>query len=423
MSLMKLQGISGSEEYDSKEIRYRTDNGELLEVIIDFDAIDRSAGEWKKYFEKGKQKTAFVRYKDFLLPDLPEEKIVTLNEGDTPLYNAGKKLQDYFGVKNILLKHEGMNPTLSFKDRGMVAGVSWANFLGVKRVACASTGDTSASMAAYAANCDSLESLVLLPEGKISFEQLSQAVSYGATTLGLKTDFDGCMKLVQELTAKHKIYLLNSMNSIRIEGQKAIGLEALHQMNWEVPDWFVIPVGNAGNVSALGKGIRELYELGIIDKKPRIAGIETEAANPLYESFKNDWAELVPVKAKKTFASAIQIGNPVSFKKAVRELKYFNGVMEEVSEEELMDAKAVVDADGIAVCPNSGTALAGLKKLSEKGTIKEDEKAVVILTAHGAKFSSAIQEYHKNKGNRFANTTKICEADLKAIEKTLGLQE
>jgi len=264
---MKFRCISCFSEYPATEMRYTCNCGNLLEVAIDFDAIGRTAAQWKKHFEKGKSKAAFLRYKDFLLPDLPDEKVISLDEGDTPLYKTTKNVQEYFGIKNLLLKHEGMNPTLSFKDRGMVAGVSWANHLGMKMVACASTGDTSASMAAYAAHSGKMKSLVLLPEGKISFEQLSQPIASGSITLGLRTDFDGCMKTVQQLTKKHNIYLLNSMNSIRIEGQKAIGIETLHQLNWKVPDWFVIPVGNAGNISALGKAIRELYELGVIKKK------------------------------------------------------------------------------------------------------------------------------------------------------------
>lgn len=418
---MMLRCIECDKEYSPTDIIYRCDCGELLEVIIDFDSFGRSGKEWREEFDKKEGKIDLIKYKDFLLPDLPDSKIVTLLEGNTPLYKATPELKEYFGINELLFKHEGMNPTLSFKDRGMDTGVSWANFLGVKAVACASTGDTSASMAAYAAQCPNIKAIVLLPEGKVSIEQLSQPISYGAITLGLKTDFDGCMKIVQQLTTKHPIYLLNSMNPIRIEGQKAIGLETLHQLEWDAPDWFVIPVGNAGNISALGKGLRELYELGVIDKKPRIAGVEAEAANPLYQSYKDGWADLKPIQAKNTVASAIQIGSPVSFKKAVRELKYFNGLMEEVSDKQIMDAKARVDSAGIAACPNSSTALAGLKKLAENGKIKEDERVVVILTAHGAKFSQSVIDYHKNKSSTFANTPKIIDADLKAVEKALNL--
>jgi threonine synthase len=303
----------------------------------------------------------------------------------------------------------------------MVAGVSWANKLGCRHVICASTGDTSAAMAAYAGASPNMKGIVLLPKGKISPEQLAQAITYGALTIGIETDFDGCMALVQELTKKHNIYLLNSMNSVRIEGQKAIGIETLHQLNWQVPDWFVIPVGNAGNISALGKGMRELYDLGIIDKLPRLAGVQTFGASPLYESYKNGFADLVPQKAKPTKASAIQIGDPVSFKKAVRELKHFKGVVEAVSESDLMDWKAQIDSLGISICPNSAVAVSGAMKLRDNGIIKENEDVVVILTAHGSKFSNTAVKYHSDKTNQFANQMLTIKPSLNELERTLEL--
>ncbi len=407
-------------KYDSLEIRYTCDCGELLEVIHDLESFNRSPEKWKAKFRGNPRLPVFFRFKDILLPDLPEDKIITLFEGDTPLYPANQELARTFGVKHLYFKHEGMNPTLSFKDRGMVAAVSWANYLGIKIVACASTGDTSASMSAYAAYAG-MKRIVLLPEGKISLEQLSQPISSGAIVLGLRTDFDGCMKLVKELTARHPIYLLNSMNPFRIEGQKIIGLETLLQLNWQVPDWFVIPVGNAGNISALGKGLREAEQLNLIDRLPRIAGIQVEAANPLYQSYKNGFQEFSPVVAKKTSASAIQIGNPVSVKKAIREIKYFNGVVEEVSEKELLDAKAIVEADGISICPNSGVAVAGMKKLRKAGIIKEKDLVVVILTAHGSKFSQVTIDYHKDKKSKFANPLRVLPPTLEVIEKTLNI--
>jgi threonine synthase len=239
--------------------------------------------------------------------------------------------------------------------------------------------------------------------------------------VGIESDFDGCMKLVQKLTEKHSIYLLNSMNSVRIEGQKAIGIEALHQLDWKVPDWFVIPVGNAGNISALGKGLRELYELGIIDKLPRLAGVQTKGASPLYESYKNGFADLIAQKAKPTQASAIQIGDPVSFKKAVRELQHFNGVVESVSERELMDWKAQIDSLGISICPNSSVAIAGAMKLRGNGIINKQDNVVVILTAHGSKFSNTAVKYHNNNTNQFANQMLIIKPSIDELERTLEL--
>ncbi len=410
--------IECSESYPISDRRYRCDCGELLEVIHDFSDI--SADKWKRKVDEKQNEVAFCRYLDVLMPSLESDTIVTLDEGDTPLYNITEEFASELGIE-LLFKHEGMNPTLSFKDRGMVAGVSWAKHLGCEHVICASTGDTSASMTAYAAHAGKMTGIVLLPKGKISQEQLVQPISYGAVTIGLETDFDGCMKLVQELTAKHPIYLLNSMNSVRIEGQKAIGIETLHQLNWDVPDWFVIPVGNAGNISALGKGLRELKKLGVINRLPRLAGVQTSSASPLYQSFRNGFADLVPQVAKPTEASAIRIGNPVSFKKAVRELKRFKGVVEMVSEQELMDWKARVERTGIAICPNSAVAVAGVKKLVDSGVISEGEKVVVVLTAHGSKFSSSAMGYHDNAENRYANQPVYLPAELAAIEKVLKL--
>ena len=410
--------IECGKEYDIRDTRYRCDCGHLLEVIHDLNTSIPNASDWKASLNGHMGETAFFRYQDILFPSLPKESIISLQEGDTPLYDVSHRFPEFGSLK---LKHEGMNPTLSFKDRGMVVGVSWANDLGCKHVICASTGDTSAAMAAYAGAVPNMQGIVLLPRGKISSEQLAQAITYGARTVGIETDFDGCMKLVQELTEKHSIYLLNSMNSVRIEGQKAIGIETLHQMNWKVPDWFVIPVGNAGNISALGKGLRELYELGIIDKLPRLAGVQTEGASPLYESYKNGYAELIPQKAKPTKASAIQIGNPVSYQKAVGELQHFNGVVEVVSEIELMDWKAQIDKLGISICPNSSVAVAGAIKLRDAEIINVNEDVVVILTAHGSKFSNASVEYHEDSSNTFANQTKTIDPSLRSLEMVLDL--
>jgi len=361
---------------------------------------------------------AFSRYKSVLFPSLPDSSIITLSEGDTPLYDTTHSFPQFNSIK---LKHEGLNPTLSFKDRGMVSGVSWANYLGCEKVICASTGDTSAAMAAYAGASPNMKGIVLLPKGKISPEQLAQPISFGTLTVGVEADFDGCMKLVRKLIEKHSIYLLNSMNSVRIEGQKAIGIETLHQLNWKVPDWFVIPVGNAGNISALGKGLRELYELGIINELPRLAGIQTEGASPLYKSFQNRFLELIPQKAKPTKASAIQIGNPVSYKKSVRELKHFKGIVEVVSEMEIMDWKAQIDQLGISICPNSAVAVAGAMKLNRNGIIKENEDVVVILTAHGSKFSKTSVEYHNRSANQFANQPLSITPNLETLESVLNL--
>lgn len=429
-TVLKCINKDCAKEYSPLEIRYSCDKcGYLLEVSHNLDLLKIHRGsDWRDIFDKrlGSQKFPYGsgvwRFFELILPDITPSKIISLYEGDTNLaYSV--KLNHLYDAEDLHIKLEGENPTLSFKDRGMTAGVSWANFLNVKAVACASTGDTSASMAAYAANTEGLKGIVLMPENKVSFEQLSQPISSGSVTLALQTDFDGCMKLVQQLCAMKDIYLLNSMNSFRIEGQKAIMFEIIQQLNWEVPDWVVVPVGNAGNVSALGKALKELHYLGIIEKIPRLAGIQIHNANPLYTSYKKNWAGLEPMTAKDTFASAIRIGDPVSFNKAVDVLKWTNGIVEEVSEQELMDAMVEVDNCGISICPNSGTAVAGYKKLREKNIIQKKEKVVIVSTAHGLKFSQLKIDYHQKKYSHIncnkANTPISLPATLDAVKNIL----
>jgi len=426
-----LKCIECNKTYNIKEIRYTCDCGSLLEVSNDLEYLKKlySSSQWKELFQNRWKTHEYPflsgvwRYKELILPDMPLRSIVSKPEGNTNLYR-NRKLSKFFNIENLYFKHEGENPTLSFKDRGMTAGVSWANYLNVKAVACASTGDTSAAMAGYTAELENMKGIVFLPKDKISYEQLAQPIAYGCLTLALETDFDGCMKLVQEVCTKNNIYLLNSMNSFRIEGQKAIGMETLQQLDWKVPDWFVIPVGNAGNISALGKGLQELYALGIIDKLPKIAGIQVHGSEPFYLSYKQEFKEKITVTAQPTSASAIRIGNPVSYEKAKRVIDKFNGVVESVTEEELLNVKAVVDAAGISICPNSATAVAGMQKLYEKGIIKSTDTVVVILTAHGLKFSHTIIEYHQNKipyvTSKYTNMPVNLPADYYKIKEFLN---
>jgi threonine synthase len=304
----------------------------------------------------------------------------------------------------------------------MTAGVSWAKHAAAKRVACASTGDTSAAMACYAAAAE-IPSVVLLPRDKVSVEQLVQPLSYGSRVLALETDFDGCMATVKQLTEDGEIYLLNSMNPFRIEGQKAIGLEALHQLDWQVPDWFVIPVGNAGNISALGKGLKEAHRLGLIDRLPRIAGIQVTAANPMYTSYLGGFSERHRMTSKPTVASAIRIGDPVSFDKAKKVIQGFGGVVSEVTDEQTLDAKAAVDAAGVNICPNSGVAVAGARRLVEEGIIGRDESAVIIATAHGGKFASTTLSYHTDEPapGAYSNPPRITAPTIEAVREALGV--
>jgi len=264
----------------------------------------------------------------------------------------------------------------------------------VKAVAAASTGDTSAALAAYAAHAG-IPAIILLPKDKVSIAQLIQPVANGAHVLALDTDFDGCMRIVQELTKDKEIYLANSMNSLRVEGQKTVGMEVIQQLRWKVPDWFIIPGGNLGNVSALAGGIEMMLEMGLIDKRPRIAVAQTRKADPLYRSYQSGFETFEPVAAQKTLASAIQIGNPVSYEKAKRALKNFQGVVESVTEEELSNAAALADTTGLLADPHTGVALAALQKLRSSGTIGGKESVVVISTANGLKFIDFKVQYHE----------------------------
>jgi threonine synthase len=266
----------------------------------------------------------------------------------------------------------------------------------IRAIACASTGDTSAALAAYAAAAG-IRSVVILPRGKISTAQLVQPLAMGSLVLAIDTDFDGCMEIVQELAAREGVYLANSMNSLRLEGQKTVAIEIAQQLGWDVPDWVVIPGGNLGNVSALGAGFEMLLALGMITRRPRICVAQAAHAAPLATSYKNGWADLEPVKATTTLASAIQIGNPVSFKKAVRALRAFDGIAVAVTEAELADASARADRNGLFTCPHTGVALAALERLARDGLVTSNQRVVVISTASGLKFADFKVGYHEGR--------------------------
>jgi threonine synthase len=345
------------------------------------------------------------------------DSIVTLREGNTPLYDL-PKCAAVAGVDWLLAKHQGMNPTGSFKDTGMTSALSVAVELGFKWVACASTGNTSAAMAAYAARAG-LRSLVFIPEGKIAWGKLSQSMDYGATTIQLKTDFDGCVKILTELVSRFPIYLLNSVNPYRLEGQKTPALEMVEQMDWQVPDHIVVPGGNLANGSALGKGFAEMQRLGLINKQPKISVIQATGANPLFQWFTNDRAGLEPVYAD-TRATAIRIGNPASWKKAVRVIQATGGWVEQVSEQEIALAKAEIGAEGIGCEPASAVTLAGLKQLVRDGQVQRGERIVLLLTGHTLKDSEYTIAYHKGElllADEMTNATEVEKAEHNALRK------
>ncbi len=420
-----LECIECKEKYDLEKVRYTCDCGGTLDVKRDLSKIDgeflKSMWDSRWGMKSGPESSGVWRYKELIL-DIPNNQIVTKQEGNTRLYEAGKA-GEYAGLNNFYLKHEGENPTGSFKDRGMTAGATAAKMFGATRVACASTGNTSASMAAYAAK-EGIESVIFIPEGKIAYGKLAQALAYGGKTLQIEGNFDDAMELVQDVCKELNIYLLNSINPFRIEGQKAIGFEVLQQLDWEVPDWFIIPGGNLGNNTALTKGLQELHELGIINKIPRIAVIQAEGANPLYTMWKNK-TEYQAVKDPDTIATAIKIGNPVSWRKSLRGIEWTNGVVEQVTEQEIMDAKAMVDAAGIGAEPASCCSVAGAKKLVDAGIIDPDAKVVGILTGNVLKDPDAVIGYHKNTlGSQniigtYANAPQLISASVDAVKEAL----
>jgi threonine synthase len=347
-------------------------------------------------------------------------------EGHTNLF-WGRRLGEEMGVEDLWVKLCGNTHTGSFKDLGMTVLVSVVNQMlhegvEVPAVACASTGDTSAALAAYAAYAG-IPAVVLLPKGKISIPQLVQPLAHGAITLALETDFDGCMEIVQEITEREGIYLANSMNSLRIEGQKTVGVEIAQQFDWDVPDWIIIPGGNLGNVTALGKGLLELLELGIIDRLPRIACAQAERANPLYRSYQSGFEKFEPIQAQPTLASAIQIGSPVSADKAIDTLRRFDGIVEQATEQELADAVAQADRTGLFNCPHTGVALAVLRKLVARGLIERQHRTVVISTAHGLKFTDFKVRYHARQlegiGSQYGNEPIELPADYGQVRDAL----
>jgi threonine synthase len=410
----------------------------LLDVEHDLAALrDRTAAAWKALFER-RTRTNEWPYgsgvwgkKEWICPQLDNGSIVSMYEGHTNCFWA-ERLGAELGVADLWVKLSGNSHTGSFKDLGMTVLVSVVRQMvsdgrPVRAVACASTGDTSAALAAYAAAAG-IPAIVFLPQGKVSIAQLVQPIAHGALVLALDTDFDGCMRLVQEIAADHTFYLANSMNSLRMEGQKTVGIEIVQQFDWEVPDWIVIPAGNLGNVSALGKGLLMMRDLKLIDRLPRIACAQAAHANPLYLSFLTGFREYRPVQAKETLASAIQIGAPVSYERAVKVLRSFDGVVEQATEGELANAAARADRAGLYSCPQTGVALAVLFKLVARGDVKPDDRVVVISTAHGLKFTRFKVGYHDGEladvVARYANPPLELPADIdtvrQAIDRRIG---
>jgi threonine synthase len=362
-----------------------------------------------------------------MLPPFPDPHIVSRPEGNTNLYQVGagergglKRIGEYAGLEWLALKHEGENPTGSFKDRGMTVGVSQAVRTGARAVACASTGNTSASLASYAAQAG-LPCFVFVPEGNIALGKLAQTLAYGAVTLQVRGDFDSAMSLVQQACAELGIYLVNSVNPFRIEGQKTIGLELLQQLAWQPPDWIVLPAGNLGNTAALGKALLQALDLGLIDRLPRIASVQATGANPFFQSYKSGFSERFTVTAH-TVATAIKIGAPVSFERARRAIETTNGLVLQVPDETILDAKAIIDRAGIGCEPASAASLAGARQLALDGTISPGERVVCILTGHLLKDSDTTLDYHLGKTSTPASYTNrpiVVDPTIQAVRQML----
>ena len=399
-------GCSGSWPLDTVIYQCPT-CGELLEVRHDIEALKaKSADEWKATFD-GRWMTRQWPYgsgvwgkKEWVQPHLRDENVVSTAEGGSNLFWAeryGKSL----GLDELWIKNCGNSHTGSFKDLGMTVLVSTvkqmiADGKPIKAIACASTGDTSAALAAYCASAG-IPSVVLLPKGKISTAQLVQPLANGAKVCALDTDFDACMAIVQKLALEQGIYLANSMNSLRLEGQKTVAIEIAQQFDWNVPDWVIIPGGNLGNVAALGAGFDMLFELGLVNRRPRLMLAQAQQANPLYLAYKAGYDKFAAITAGPTEASAIRIGNPVSVRRAIRTLQKFDGIVEQASEAELAEASASADRSGAYTCPHTGVALAALEKQVAAGNIQPGQRVVVVSTANGLKFTQFKIRYHESR--------------------------
>ncbi len=412
-----FQSVTGDpERYPLSEVLYRCPKtGALLEVVHDLEALRaRSAAAWMHLFDERRGGNRWPygsgvwSKHEWVQPHVEPENIVSLYEGNTNLLWA-ERYGAQLGMRDLWVKQCGTSHTGSFKDLGMTVLVSSVNQMiadgkPIRAVACASTGDTSAALAAYGAAAG-IPVVVLLPRGKVTAAQLIQPLANGALVCALDTDFDGCMRVVQRLTEDPHIYLANSMNSLRVEGQKTISIEIVQQLDWEVPDWVLVPGGNLGNVSAIAKGFSEMKELGLIRRLPRLVCCQAARANPLYQAYRKAQEEgrelreddFAPVVAGETLASAIRIGAPVSLPKAIKALVATRGVVEQATEQELADAAARADRTGMFTCPHTGVALACLEKLRARGEIRADERAVVISTAHGLKFTEFKAAYHQER--------------------------
>ena len=421
--------------FELTEVIYRCPRCDgLLEVAHDIAALKRrSAAEWMALLDKRYMRTDYPYgsgvwgKKELVFPHIADDNIVSIYEGGTNLFLA-ERFAASIGLEDLWIKQSGNSHTGSFKDLGITVLVSAVKEIvsrgaDIQAVVCASTGDTSASVSAYCAAAG-IPAAVLLPRDRVSPAQLVQPISSGAITLALDTDFDGCMELVQKLSEDRRFYLANSVNPLRIEGQKTISIEIVQQFDWEVPDWIIVPGGNLGNITAIGLGFLMMRDLGITQKLPRLVCAQAASANPLYRSYLKGFEEVEPVVAGNTVATAIQIGNPVSVGRAIPVLKQFDGIVEQATDDELAHASALADRSGLFSCPQTGVALAVLLKLANNGTILSDDRVIVISTANGLKFVDFKVGYHAREldavDSRLANEPIELPGDIGAVTEALS---
>ena len=398
---MDLKCINCSSLFELDQIIFNcTKCNDLLEVQYDLDEIANNLNpKWRGH------PLSVWKYKDFLPIDSNADRI-TLNEGGTRLHHS-QKLASFIGIDKLYIKNEGDNPTASFKDRGMPVSVTKAKQLGAKTIICASTGNTSASLAAYGAR-GGLKRIVLIPSGKVAYGKLSQAMICGAKVIQIDGNFDQCLEVVMEISNKSdNIYLVNSINPFRIEGQKTILFEIFEQLG-HIPDWIIVPVGNAGNISSIWKGLNEFYQLGIINKFPKLIGVQAEGSAPIAEAFSKGVMKVRNIEKPETLATAIRIGAPASWKKALRAIYDSNGLAETVSDKEILEGQMnLAKLEGLFIEPASASPLAALKKLLRKGIISSDEEVVCIATGHGLKDPDVITNFVAKPTEVSADVSKI----------------
>ncbi len=423
---ISLRCIRCQDSYPADKVRYLCDCGGLLDVWHELELlrpeINRRLFDGRLSGAPGPRVIPTVnsgvwRYREIILPSTLDN-IISRPEGNTPVYEH-TCVSQWVGLENFFLKHEGENPTGSFKDRGMTVGLTQAKRMSARAVACASTGNTSASLAAYAALAG-IPALIFIPAGKVAAGKLAQALAYGATTLQIQGDFDDAMRLVRQVCNELGVYLLNSLNPFRLEGQKSIVFEILQGFQWQPPDWIVLPAGNLGNTAAFGKALYEASQLGLIDKIPRIAAVQAVGASPFYQSYQTGFSERKTMKAE-TVATAIRIGNPVSYERAIRTLSWTDGVVTTVTDDEIMDAKAIVDSTGIGCEPASAASVAGARRLLSEQIITPDETAVAILTGNLLKDPTTTVDYHTGAqpNAQFSNPPVQVKAELVEVRNII----